>query len=294
MWSRARRRPLHPRGRVGADEIWGMGIASHDLTGDGLPEVFLTSQGDNKLQTLPTAPAQPPTRTSPSSVGLRRTGPIPATTRTRRPPGTPVRTISTTTADRSLRVQGKRRSAARLRRTRPEQPVARPARWHIRRGGPRAGLVDFARGRGAALVDLDLDGMLDLVEVVRREPVRVWHNVGWATRRHPADGKLGPTARRAARTKRRCHRGLCHSAAGGLTIERGSTVGGGHAGGQLGWLHFGLGDAEGPRSGCNGPTAKWSVDGPAGQRLLGHRARHRRMIPWKPPNCSSTVMNRVL
>ena len=32
--------------------IWGMGIASTDLTGDGRPEVFLTSQGDNKLQTL--------------------------------------------------------------------------------------------------------------------------------------------------------------------------------------------------------------------------------------------------
>ena len=29
-----------------------MGIASQDLTGDGRPEVFLTSQGDNKLQTL--------------------------------------------------------------------------------------------------------------------------------------------------------------------------------------------------------------------------------------------------
>ena len=33
-------------------QIWGMGIASHDLTGDGKPEVFVTSQGDNKLQTL--------------------------------------------------------------------------------------------------------------------------------------------------------------------------------------------------------------------------------------------------
>ena len=31
-------------------QIWGMGIASHDVTGDGLPEVFLTSQGDNKFQ----------------------------------------------------------------------------------------------------------------------------------------------------------------------------------------------------------------------------------------------------
>ncbi|RPI23221.1 MAG: VCBS repeat-containing protein, partial [Actinobacteria bacterium] len=39
--------------------IWGMGIASQDLTGDGLPEVFLTSQGDNKLQTLADGPEKP-------------------------------------------------------------------------------------------------------------------------------------------------------------------------------------------------------------------------------------------
>ena len=36
-----------------------MGIASADLTGDGYPEVYLTSQGDNKLQTLADGPAQP-------------------------------------------------------------------------------------------------------------------------------------------------------------------------------------------------------------------------------------------
>ncbi|MBI4933150.1 MAG: VCBS repeat-containing protein, partial [Actinobacteria bacterium] len=40
-------------------QIWGMGIASHDLTGDGLPEVFITSQGDNKLQTLEAGPDRP-------------------------------------------------------------------------------------------------------------------------------------------------------------------------------------------------------------------------------------------
>jgi len=33
-------------------QIWGMGIASHDLDGDGRPEVFLTSMADNKLQKL--------------------------------------------------------------------------------------------------------------------------------------------------------------------------------------------------------------------------------------------------
>ena len=38
-------------------QIWGMGIASEDITGDGYPEVYLTSQGDNKLQTLADGPA---------------------------------------------------------------------------------------------------------------------------------------------------------------------------------------------------------------------------------------------
>ena len=39
--------------------IWGMGIASQDLSGDGMPEVYLTSQADNKLQTLTDGPSQP-------------------------------------------------------------------------------------------------------------------------------------------------------------------------------------------------------------------------------------------
>ena len=36
-----------------------MGIASADVTGDGYPEVYLTSQGDNKLQTLAGGPTRP-------------------------------------------------------------------------------------------------------------------------------------------------------------------------------------------------------------------------------------------
>ncbi len=41
-----------------------------------------------------------------------------------------------------------------------------------------AGILDFARARGAALADLNLDGLLDLVVVNRREDVRLWRNVG--------------------------------------------------------------------------------------------------------------------
>ena len=57
-----------------ADDGWvrmnveGMGIGSYDLTGDGYPEVFLTSQGANRLQTLTSGPAKPTYR----DIGLKR------------------------------------------------------------------------------------------------------------------------------------------------------------------------------------------------------------------------------
>ena len=45
-------------------------------------------------------------------------------------------------------------------------------------GGEAAGIVDYARGRGGAVADLNLDGLLDIVEVKRRENVRIRRNVG--------------------------------------------------------------------------------------------------------------------
>jgi hypothetical protein len=49
-------------------QIWGMGIASYDVTGDSYPDYYLTSQGDNKLQTLTAGPAQPTYR----DIALKR------------------------------------------------------------------------------------------------------------------------------------------------------------------------------------------------------------------------------
>ena len=82
-------------------QIWGMGIASQDVTGDGLPEVFLTSQADNKLQTLTSdgtsdgartgrrKPRRPTTTTSRSSSGSPRNGPTRVATSSRRRRGIP-------------------------------------------------------------------------------------------------------------------------------------------------------------------------------------------------------------
>ena len=49
--------------------IWGMGIASRDISGDGLPEVFLTSMADQKLQYLATPTDRPNYLDAPFSLG---------------------------------------------------------------------------------------------------------------------------------------------------------------------------------------------------------------------------------
>jgi hypothetical protein len=109
-----------------------------------------------------------------------------------------------------------------------------------------AGILNFARARGAALVDLNLDGLLDLVQVNRRENVKVWRNVGAGTAAAPAP--LGHwLGIQVADPKRSNHDAIGAWLAvrtADRTIQREVTVGGGHAGGQLGPIHVGLGSAD--------------------------------------------------
>ena len=72
-----------------------------------------------------------------------------------------------------------------------------------------AGVLDFARGRGAALADFNLDGMLDLVKVNLGAPVRLWRNVGAGDAAQPgADGPLAGGDAASARSEPRRHRVL--------------------------------------------------------------------------------------
>jgi len=72
-----------------------------------------------------------------------------------------------------------------------------------------AGILSFDRGRGAALVDFNLDGLLDLVEVNYGAPVRLWRNVGAGDAQHPhAMGNWSPSrSRNPHRTSTRSARG---------------------------------------------------------------------------------------
>ena len=226
-------------------QIWGMGIASADITGDGYPEVYLTSQGDNKLQTLADGPERPAFE----DIALERgaTAHRPYTGGDVLPSTAWHAEFADVNNDGLLdlfvtkgNVEAQEGYAVRD----PSNLLIGQPDGSFVEGAEAAGIVDFDRARGAALVDLDLDGLLDLVVVKRVEPVAVWRNVGGGD-----DAAAVPMGNWAAVRLRQPAPNVdavgawIEVRAEGRVTAREVTVGGGHAGGQLGWLHVGLGEA---------------------------------------------------
>ena len=112
-------------------------------------------------------------------------------------------------------------------------------------GAEDAGIVSYERARGAALVDLNLDGLLDLVVVNRAEPVALWRNTGRgdAARPEPMGSWIAVRLRQPAPNVDAIGAWV-EARVGDRTTVHEVTVGGGHAGGQFGWIHLGLGDAD--------------------------------------------------
>jgi hypothetical protein len=86
--------------------------------------------------------------------------------------------------------------------------------------------------------------MLDLVVVNREANVKVWRNVGRgdAARPAPVGHWLAVQLHEPAPNVDAIGAWL-DVRVGDRTIVREITVGGGHAGGKIGWIHTGLGDA---------------------------------------------------
>ncbi len=242
--------PPRPYGRDDGWEqlqIWGMGIASHDLTGNGHPDVFLTSQGDNKLQTLRDGPDRP----TYDDIAIRRgvTAHRPFAGGDPRPSTAWHAEFQDVNNDGFMDLfvaKGNVEAQPDHAERDPNNLLLGQADGTFVEAAEDAGIVHFERTRGAALVDLNLDGMLDLVEVNRRAPVRVWRNVGWG--QHPD----APTPMGSWIQLRLEQPGANRDAIGAWVevrfgrevVRRELTVGGGHAGGQLGRLHVGLADAD--------------------------------------------------
>ena len=270
-------------------QIWGMGIASHDLDGDGKPEVFLTSMSDNKLQKLD-AGASSPTY---SDVAFKR-----GATAHRPYVGGDVHPSTAWHAQFAdvnhdgyvdlFIVKGNVSTMPDFATLDPNNLLLQEPDGHFVEAGQLAGIASFRRGRGGLLADLNGDGLLDMVVVNRWDKAQLWRHVGAGTadkplpmghwlqlRLHQSGGNVDAIG------------AWVEVDLGGRVIREELTIGGGHASGHLGWMHFGLGDldraADGVKLRVLWPYGEWSAWQTVHADAFYTVDRERGASAWKAP-----------
>jgi hypothetical protein len=218
--------------------IWGMGIASQDLNGDGLPEVMLTSMGD---QLLRFATAAPGFRDAPYALGT--TAHRPHAGGDGRPSTGWHAAFGDVDNDGRADIFIAKGNVDQMPGNAMRDPnsllMQAPDGRFVERS-VEAGVASMARSRGAALVDLNLDGRLDLAVVNRRAPMELWENATPDAGHWLAVDLSQPGANRRA-----AGAWVEVRTPGGRIEAREVTVGGGHASGAAVPVHFGLGEAMG-------------------------------------------------
>ena len=242
--------------------IWGMGITEGDLDADGYPEYALTSMGDTKIQTLDREAEED--RPVYRDIAFERgaTAHRPYAGGDRRPSTGWHSEFADINNDSLLDLfiaKGNVEAMPDFAATDPDNLLL--ARWDdtFAEAGKEAGIALPRKGRGAAVVDLNLDGALDLVVVNRSQPVSVFRNCG---------AKAGDTTRplgnwlhiRLAQPapNRNGIGAILNVKTGNHSMTRKLAVGGGHASGSAGWVHVGLGTAERAEVRVKWPDGFWS------------------------------------
>ena len=220
--------------------IWGMGIASADLNADGYPMYFLTSMADSKLQALATIPPdgkpQPTFKDLAFAKGV--TAHRPYFGADLRPSTGWHAQFEDVNNDGLVDLFIAKGNVAKM----PDFAVKDPNNLLLQTSGGKfqeageaAGVASVSTSRGAALVDFNLDGLVDLVVVNRWENAQIWRNTsrnagGWIEVRLQQPGANRDAIGAWIEVRR-----------GAMLARREITVGGGHASGESGWWHFGLG-----------------------------------------------------
>lgn len=218
--------------------IWGMGIASRDLTGDGFQEVYLTSMGDQKMQS-PAGNGTPQFDDYTYERGT--TAHRPYTGGDGRPStGWHVAfgDVENNGRDDLFIAKGNVERMAGAAMDDPNNLLIQLPNGDFEEYGETAGIASLARSRGAALADLNGDGLLDLAVNNRKADLEIYQNTSTDTGNWVAIDVFQEGVNSNAVGA------FVELKAGETLHTREITIGGGHAGGQLGPQHFGLGTHE--------------------------------------------------
>jgi enediyne biosynthesis protein E4 len=225
--------------------IWGMGIASADINLDGFPDYFLTSMADNKFQVL-----KDPASGVPDYADLAFKSGITA----HRPytggdlnPSTAWHAqfadVNNDGRQDLFVAKGNVAKMPDFAALDPNNLLLGQADGTFVEAGDRAGVASMGIARGAQVVDLNLDGLLDLVVVNRWTKAELWRQSkapSETSSETPSGGWV--QVRLAQNGANRDAIGAVIEIRRGDKVERREiTSGGGHVSGSVGWLHFGLG-----------------------------------------------------
>ncbi len=224
-------------------KIWGMGIASSDVNADGYPDYFLTSMADNKLQTLASPPTAGILPAAFADVAFAKKAIA------QRPyVGTDLKPSTAWHAQFDdvnndgladlFVAKGNVWAMPDFAMLDPNNLMLQTADGTFLEVGDKAGVASTRTSRGAALADFNMDGLMDLVVVNRGEKAQLWRNTtadagAWIEYRLDQSG-----------VNRQGIGAFVEVRVGDKVQTREITVGGGHASGQSGWWHVGLGPAE--------------------------------------------------
>ena len=213
------------------------------LTDDGVPEVYLTNIGSNRLESLVGGPDEPTYENIAHARGVSVT--TPSIGRPVYPSTSWHPEFDDVNNDGRMDLFVSKGNVDAIPDNASEDPnellLGQPD-GTFRRATEEAGILDTLRTRGAALADLNADGLLDLVEVHRDENVSVRRNVGNgdADLAVPLGHWLAVKLEQTGPNRDAVGAWIDVESDGQRTVRE-ITVGGGHASGELGPVHFGLG-----------------------------------------------------
>lgn len=222
--------------------IWGMGIASADLNSDGYPDYFLTSMADNKLQTLAAVPTGGAPKPTYADVAFAKgiTAHRPYTGGEIKPSTGWHAQFEDVNNDGLADLFVAKGNVSEM----PDFAMKDPNNLLVQgnsgvfvEAGETSGVASFEPSRGAGLADFNLDGLMDLVVVNRNSPAQLWRNTTTGA------GKWLQIALQQPGANPDAVGAWIEVRSGARSTQREITVGGGHASGQTGWWHFGLGAA---------------------------------------------------